>query len=136
MLAYIHNLAIFWALAYLEPEAYLKSCEALTRHIQNPVIGHYSAIFRHKIWIFEMIFDHNGCMKKKSDQPKIRYFCHASLIKHYWGLHNSQIRTTNSLSISLSEVLLKTLSEYLKISWNVKINQVTTPYILHIHKTN
>ena len=41
------NLAIFWALAYLEPEAYLKPCEMLMRHIQNPAIGHCSAIFRH-----------------------------------------------------------------------------------------
>ena len=44
---HIHNLAIFWALAYLEPEAYLKPCEMLMRHIQNPAIGHCSAIFRH-----------------------------------------------------------------------------------------
>ena len=45
--SYIRNLTIFWALAYLEPEAYLKPCKTLTRHIQNPAIGHYSAIFRH-----------------------------------------------------------------------------------------
>ena len=38
---------IFWALAYLEPEVYLKPCETLTRHIQNPAIGHYSVIFWH-----------------------------------------------------------------------------------------
>ena len=37
---------MFWALGYLEPKAYLKPYETLTRHIQNPVIGHYSAIFR------------------------------------------------------------------------------------------
>ena len=43
----IHNLAIFWGLAYLEREVYLKPCETLTtRDIQNPAIGHYSAIFR------------------------------------------------------------------------------------------
>ena len=41
------HLAIFWALAYLEQNAYLKPCETLTRYIQNPVLGHYSAIFRH-----------------------------------------------------------------------------------------
>ena len=35
---HIHNLAVFWA--------YLKPCETLTRHIQKPTIGHYSAIFR------------------------------------------------------------------------------------------
>ena len=45
--SHIHNLAIFWALAYLQPEAYFKPCETLTSHIQNPVIGHYSAILRH-----------------------------------------------------------------------------------------
>ena len=45
--SHIHNLAIFWALAYLEPDAYLKLCETLTRHIQNPATEHYSAIFRH-----------------------------------------------------------------------------------------
>ena len=33
-------------MAYLEPEAYLKLCEMLNRHIQNPVIGHYLAILR------------------------------------------------------------------------------------------
>ena len=44
---HIHNLAIFWAVAYLEPEAYLKPCKTLTKYIQNPAIGHYSAIFRH-----------------------------------------------------------------------------------------
>ena len=38
---------IFWALAHLVPVAYLKLCETLIRHIQNPVLGHYSAIFRH-----------------------------------------------------------------------------------------
>ena len=42
-----HNLAIFWSLAYLELEAYLKPSEALTRHFQNPTITHYSAVFRH-----------------------------------------------------------------------------------------
>ena len=36
--SHIHNLAIFWALAYLKLEAYLKSCETLTKHIHNPVI--------------------------------------------------------------------------------------------------
>ena len=44
--SHIHNLAIFWALAYLEPEAYLKPCEMLTRHINNPAMGQYSGIFR------------------------------------------------------------------------------------------
>ena len=33
-------------MAYLEPEAYLKPCETLTKHIQNPILGHYLAIFR------------------------------------------------------------------------------------------
>ena len=42
-----HNLAIFWALAYLELEAYFKPSETLTRHFQNPTITHYSAVFRH-----------------------------------------------------------------------------------------
>ena len=37
----------YWALKYLKPKAHLKSCETLTRNIQNSVIGHYSAIFRH-----------------------------------------------------------------------------------------
>ena len=38
-----------WALAYLEPEAYSKPLETLTRHIQNPHIARtvYSGIFRH-----------------------------------------------------------------------------------------
>ena len=31
------SLTIFWGLGYLEPEAYLKPCETLTRHIQNLV---------------------------------------------------------------------------------------------------
>ena len=44
--SHIHNLAIFWALAYLELEAHLKPCETLTWHIQKLAIGHYSAIFR------------------------------------------------------------------------------------------
>ena len=35
------------AQSYLEPDAFLKPCQTLTRHIQNPVIGHYLAIFRH-----------------------------------------------------------------------------------------
>ena len=37
---------MFWALTYLELRAYLKPCETLTIHIQNPAIGHYSGIFR------------------------------------------------------------------------------------------
>ena len=45
--SHIHNLAIFWALKYLEPEANLKPLKTLIRHIQNPAIGHYSATFRH-----------------------------------------------------------------------------------------
>ena len=44
--SHIYNLAIFWALAYLELQAYLKTYETLTRHIQNPSIEH-SVIFRH-----------------------------------------------------------------------------------------
>ena len=32
---------------YKPPEAYLKSCDMLTRHIQNPAIGYYSAILSH-----------------------------------------------------------------------------------------
>ena len=31
------SLTIFWGLGYLEPEAYLKPCETLTRHTQNLV---------------------------------------------------------------------------------------------------
>ena len=44
----IHNLAIFWAPAYLEVEAYLKPSERLSRHIQNiqGIIQPYSGIFR------------------------------------------------------------------------------------------
>ena len=34
----IHNLALLWALAYLELEAYSEPCETLTRQIQNYVI--------------------------------------------------------------------------------------------------
>ena len=34
-------------MAYLETEAYLEPCKTLTRHIQNPVMWYYSAIFRH-----------------------------------------------------------------------------------------
>ena len=41
------NLPYFEPIVYLEPEAFLKPCETLTRHIQNPTMGHYSAIFRH-----------------------------------------------------------------------------------------
>ena len=44
---HIPSLALFWVLAYLEPETYLKPCEMLNRHIQNPAIGYYSVIFRH-----------------------------------------------------------------------------------------
>ena len=44
--SHIHNHIL--ALAYLEPETYLKLCETLTRDIQNPGIGHYSALFRHQ----------------------------------------------------------------------------------------
>ena len=32
---------------FLVLQTYSKPCETLTRHIQNPVIGNYSAIFRH-----------------------------------------------------------------------------------------
>ena len=35
---YIHNIVIFRALTYLQPEAYSELCETLTRHIQNPAI--------------------------------------------------------------------------------------------------
>ena len=38
---------IFWAVPYLKTVALLKPCETLTRHIQNPAIGRYSAIFMH-----------------------------------------------------------------------------------------
>ena len=44
---HIHNLVTFWALTYLEPQAYLNTCETLTRHIQNPALGYYSVIFMH-----------------------------------------------------------------------------------------
>ena len=37
--SHIHDLGIFWALAYLEREAYSKLCETLTRHIQNLAIA-------------------------------------------------------------------------------------------------
>ena len=46
-LAYSQHCYKFSGLAYLEPEAYLKPCEKLSRHIQSPVIGHHSAILRH-----------------------------------------------------------------------------------------
>ena len=41
------NLPCSELIAYSEPEAYLKPCERLAKHIQNPAIGHYSAIFSH-----------------------------------------------------------------------------------------
>ena len=40
-IVYIHTLA------QLELQGYLKSCEMLTRHIQNPAMWHYSTIFRY-----------------------------------------------------------------------------------------
>ena len=43
--SHIHNHAIVRDL--LELKVYLKPSEKWTRHIQNPAIGHYSAIFRH-----------------------------------------------------------------------------------------
>ena len=42
---YIQNLAIFWALVYLELKVH-ETREILTRHIRNLSIGHQSAIFR------------------------------------------------------------------------------------------
>ena len=56
--SHIHKLAIYWPLTYLEPEAYLKPCKKLTRHIRNPAIGHYSDIFR-TLW--------NADIRKKTD---------------------------------------------------------------------
>ena len=38
------NSRVFTILPYLEPEAYLKPCKTLSRHIQNPVIRHFSHI--------------------------------------------------------------------------------------------
>ena len=59
ILTYSQSCYIFWALAYLGPEAYLKHCETLTRYIQNPAVWHYSAIFRtlhkKKPGIFEIL---------------------------------------------------------------------------------
>ena len=31
----------------MEPEAYLKPCETLLKHIQNPATGHFSALNMH-----------------------------------------------------------------------------------------
>ena len=42
-------------LAYLEMEAYLTPCETLTRHIQNPAIGYYSAIFKHVLNLVQRV---------------------------------------------------------------------------------
>ena len=41
--AWPSHINVFWALAYLEPEAHLKPCEALTRHTE---LGH-KALFSH-----------------------------------------------------------------------------------------
>ena len=45
---HIHNLAVFWALVYLEPETFSKPCETLTRHVQNLAIARtiYSGIIQ------------------------------------------------------------------------------------------
>ena len=45
----------YWALKYLKHKTYLKSCEAVTRNIQNSVIVYYSAIFRHNPGIFRTL---------------------------------------------------------------------------------
>ena len=47
---------MLWALAYLESEACLKLWETLTRHIQNPAIGYYSAIFSHIQKILQRLY--------------------------------------------------------------------------------
>ena len=44
-----------WAPAYLEPEAWLKPWETLSKHIQSPAIGYYSAIFKNLC---------NACMRR------------------------------------------------------------------------
>ena len=51
---HIHNLSIFWALPYLESQAYSKFCETLIRHIQNPAIVRrvYSGIIQPLSGIF------------------------------------------------------------------------------------
>ena len=54
---YIYYLATFWVLEYLEPLAYLKPCQTLTRHIQNRAIAHYSPIFKQ----FRTLYNHCLC---------------------------------------------------------------------------
>ena len=42
---HIHNFVL--TLAHLEPEAFFKPCETLTRYIQNSAVKYYPAVFRH-----------------------------------------------------------------------------------------
>ena len=50
-------------------QGYSESCETLAYRMK-------------KFWIFGTSFGHRSSVKKKSDQPRIRYFWHASLIKN------------------------------------------------------
>ena len=74
-LSHICNLAIFWTLAYLEPEAYLKPCKTLTRHIQEPVIGNYSAIFRHIQNLLQRLHVQKPGMLKILEYPEQFHNC-------------------------------------------------------------
>ena len=101
--SHIHNLAIFWALAYLESKAYLKPCELLTRNIQNPAIGHYWAMFK---CIFRTLC--NTCIRRNmaySESWNIQnpfiiasrcIFRTLSYLRKFTNIQNSELWTLDS----------------------------------------
>ena len=67
---HIHSLAIFGALAYLEPEANSKPCKTLIQHTQNPAIVRtvYSSIIQPFSGLFRTLCD--ACICRNLEYPK------------------------------------------------------------------
>ena len=88
--SYNDNLAIFWALAYLEPEACSKPYETLTRYTHNPAIVRtvYSGIFQPYSGIFRTL--RNACI------------CKNPAYSESWNIQNPSLIASQRIFITLS----------------------------------
>ena len=93
---------------YKPPEAYLKSCDTLTRHIQNPSIGYYSAIFRHIQNLVQRLHMQKPGILAILEYSELFHNCIPSHIQSYLrkftNIQNSSIFKTHHVFRTLSNI--------------------------------
>ena len=95
--SHIHNLAIFWSLAYLEPEAYLKPCEtdkAYSEPCHRTLFSHFRTLWNPCIWR-NLAYSESWKIQKSSIIASQHILITLSYLRKFTNIQKSDIFKTH-----------------------------------------